>query len=64
MLMTTKHCIPLQPESLPQEVPGLKPEPLELKMGKESFRLRFDCRRCEMQVMGASSADGQLPVWG
>ncbi|MFM4996899.1 peptidase U32 family protein [Aeromonas sanarellii] len=53
MLMTTKHCIRYSQNLCPKEVPGLKPEPLELKMGKESFRLRFDCRRCEMQVMGS-----------
>jgi hypothetical protein len=34
-------------------VPGLKAEPLELKMGKDIFRLRFDCNRCKMQVMGS-----------
>ncbi|MFM5841047.1 peptidase U32 family protein [Aeromonas sanarellii] len=53
VLMTTKHCIRYSQHLCPKEVPGLKPEPLELKMGKESFRLRFDCRRCEMQVMGS-----------
>jgi putative protease len=32
--------------------PGFKPESLVLKMGKEAFRLRFDCKRCEMHVLG------------
>ncbi len=53
VLMTTKHCIRYSQQLCPKEVPGLKAEPLELKMGKESFRLRFDCHRCEMQVMGS-----------
>lgn len=53
MLMITKHCIRYSQHLCPKEVPGLKPEPLELNMGKESFRLRFDCHRCEMQVMGS-----------
>ncbi|MGE6275241.1 peptidase U32 family protein [Aeromonas media] len=53
VLMTTKHCIRYSQHLCPKEVPGLKAEPLELKMGKDSFRLRFDCHRCEMQVMGS-----------
>ena len=53
VLMTTKHCIRYSQQLCPKEVPGLKAEPLALKMGKESFRLRFDCHRCEMQVMGS-----------
>lgn len=53
MLMITRHCIRYSQNLCPKEVPGLKPEPLELKMGKDIFRLRFDCKRCEMQVMGS-----------
>lgn len=53
VLMITKHCIRYSQNLCPKEVPGLKPEPLELKMGKDLFRLRFDCKRCEMQVMGS-----------
>ncbi|AUU22020.1 U32 family peptidase [Aeromonas caviae] len=53
VLMTTRHCIRYSQHLCPKEVPGLKAEPLELKMGKDSFRLRFDCHRCEMQVMGS-----------
>ena len=33
-----------------QQGPGFKPEPLSLKLGSDSYRLRFDCKRCEMQV--------------
>ncbi|MFM5163331.1 U32 family peptidase [Aeromonas rivipollensis] len=53
VLMTTKHCIRYSQNLCHKQVPGLKPEPLELKMGKDLFRLRFDCNRCEMQVMGS-----------
>lgn len=53
VLMITKHCIRYSQNLCPKEVPGLKAEPLELKMGKDTFRLRFDCNRCEMQVMGS-----------
>ncbi|MGL5225677.1 MAG: peptidase U32 family protein [Aeromonas sp.] len=53
VLMTTKHCIRYSQNLCPNEVPGLKAEPLELKMGKDTFRLRFDCHRCEMHVMGS-----------
>ncbi|MGL5555385.1 MAG: DUF3656 domain-containing protein, partial [Aeromonas veronii] len=53
VLMITKHCIRYSQNLCPNEVPGLKAEPLELKMGKDTFRLRFDCNRCEMHVMGS-----------
>jgi putative protease len=53
VLMITKHCIRYSQNLCPKEVPGLKAEPLALKMGKDTFRLRFDCNRCEMQVMGS-----------
>jgi putative protease len=53
VLMITKHCIRYSQNLCPNEVPGLKAEPLELKMGKDTFRLRFDCHRCEMHVMGS-----------
>jgi hypothetical protein len=33
-------------------VKGLRPDPLVLVNGKEKMTLRFDCKRCEMHVMG------------
>jgi putative protease len=51
LMTTTLH--PLQPAALPQGGARSQGRALELKMGKESFRLRFDCHRCEMQVMGS-----------
>jgi 23S rRNA 5-hydroxycytidine C2501 synthase len=54
-LMITKHCLRYSFEQCPKEHgPGFKPDPLVLKMGKETFRLKFDCKRCEMHVMGKS----------
>ncbi|MGL4777182.1 MAG: DUF3656 domain-containing U32 family peptidase, partial [Aeromonas veronii] len=38
VLMITKHCIRYSQNLCPNEVPGLKAEPLELKMGKDTFR--------------------------
>ncbi len=52
-LMITKHCLRYSFEQCPKEHgPGFKPDPLVLKMGKETFRLKFDCKRCEMHVLG------------
>lgn len=52
-LMTTKHCLRYSFNQCPKEHgPGFKPDSLVLKMGKETFRLKFDCKRCEMQVLG------------
>lgn len=52
-LMITKHCLRYSFQQCPKENgPGFKPDPLVLKMGKETFRLKFDCKRCEMHVLG------------
>ena len=52
-LMITKHCLRYSFNQCPKErEPGFKPESLVLKMGKEAFRLKFDCKRCEMHVLG------------
>ncbi|MEW7864882.1 peptidase U32 family protein [Aeromonas diversa] len=53
VLMITKHCIRFSQHLCHKQNPEIKPEPLELKMGKDVFRLRFDCVRCEMQVLGS-----------
>ncbi|ALP42519.1 DUF3656 domain-containing protein [Aeromonas schubertii] len=53
VLMITKHCIRFSQHLCHKQNPEIKPEPLELKMGKDTFRLRFDCVRCEMQVLGS-----------
>ena len=52
-LMITKHCLRYSFDQCPKErEPGFKPDHLVLKMGKEAFRLKFDCKRCEMHVLG------------
>ncbi len=52
-LMISKHCLRYSFNQCPRERgPGFKPEPLQLKMGNDRYRLRFDCKRCEMQLLG------------
>lgn len=51
-LMTTKHCLRHAFNLCPKEVKGIRPDPLLLIHGKERYALRFDCKRCEMQVTG------------
>lgn len=51
-LMITKHCLRYTQNMCPKEVEGLKPDPLVLEMGNDIFRLKFDCKRCEMHVLG------------
>jgi putative protease len=51
--MITKHCLRYSFNQCPKErEAGFKPEPLTLTIGSDEFRLRFDCKRCEMQVLG------------
>jgi putative protease len=52
-VMFTKHCILHQMGCCKKET-NVKPdfvEPLFLSSGKNRFHLKFDCRRCEMQVI-------------
>ncbi|MEZ7861865.1 MAG: U32 family peptidase [Aeromonadaceae bacterium] len=52
-LMITKHCLRYSFDQCPKERgPGFKPDPLQLTIGPDTFRLRFDCKRCEMHVLG------------
>ena len=58
-LMITKHCVRFSLNLCPKQakgvtgVPGtVRAEPLQLINGKEKLTLRFDCRPCEMHVMG------------
>lgn len=52
-LMTTRHCI-LREIGLCKKEKGLGrfAEPLYLKSGKDSFTLEFNCRDCEMHLLG------------
>jgi collagenase-like PrtC family protease len=53
-LMITKHCLRYSFNQCPKEQgPGFKPDSLQLTIGPDTFRLRFDCKRCEMHVLGS-----------
>ncbi len=51
-LMVTKHCIRFSLNLCPKQVKGIRPEPLILINGQEKLTLRFDCKPCEMHVVG------------
>ncbi|MEW6562907.1 MAG: U32 family peptidase [Pseudomonadota bacterium] len=58
-LMITKHCLRYSYSLCPKQAKGVtgvqgqvRAEPMTLVSGKETFRLEFDCRACEMHVMG------------
>ena len=52
-LMITRHCLRYSFNLCPKEVKGIRPDPMQLVHGKETLTLRFDCKRCEMHVVGA-----------
>ena len=58
-LMITKHCVRFSMSLCPKQAKGVtgvqgtvKAEPLQLVNGKEKLTLRFDCKACEMHVVG------------
>ena len=58
-LMITKHCVRFSLNLCPKQAKGVtgvqgtvRAEPLQLINGKEKLTLRFDCKPCEMHVMG------------
>jgi putative protease len=58
-LMITKHCVRYSLSLCPKQTKGVagvqgtvKAEPLQLVNGKEKLTLLFDCKPCEMHVMG------------
>ncbi len=51
-LMITKHCLRYSFGLCPKQAQGTRPDPLSLTHGQDTFTLRFDCRVCEMQVIG------------
>ncbi len=58
-LMITKHCVRFSMSLCPKQAKGItgvqgtvKAEPLQLVNGKERLTLRFDCKACEMHVIG------------
>lgn len=62
-LMITKHCLRFAFNLCPKQAKGVtgvqgqvKAEPMTLVSGDEKFNLRFDCKPCEMHVMGSMKA--------
>ncbi len=58
-LMITKHCVRYSMSLCPKQARGvtgvqgtIRAEPLTLINGNERLTLRFDCKPCEMHVMG------------
>lgn len=57
-LMITKHCLRFSHHLCPKELKEydlrgmVKAEPMTLINGKERLTLRFDCKACEMHVVG------------
>ena len=58
-LMITKHCVRYSLSLCPKQAKGvtgvqgtLRADPLQLINGKEKLTLRFDCKPCEMHVVG------------
>ncbi|MCK6426379.1 MAG: U32 family peptidase [Burkholderiaceae bacterium] len=58
-LMITKHCVRYSLSLCPKQAKGVtgvqgtvKAEPLTLVNGSEKLTLRFDCKPCEMHVVG------------
>jgi collagenase-like PrtC family protease len=69
-LMITKHCVRFSLSLCPKQAKGVigvqgtvKAEPLVLVNGREKLTLRFDCKPCEMHVVGRikKSVLNQLP---
>ncbi len=70
-LMITKHCVRYSLSLCPKQAKGVtgvqgtvRAEPLTLVNGKEKLTLRFDCKPCEMHVVGKikRSVLTQLPA--
>jgi putative protease len=59
-LMITKHCLRFSFNLCPKQAKGVqgvqgqvKAEPMTLVSGDHTYTLRFDCKPCEMHVVGA-----------
>jgi len=59
-LMITKHCLRFSFNLCPKQAKGVqgvqgqvRAEPMTLVSGDERYTLRFDCKPCEMHVIGA-----------
>jgi len=61
-LMITKHCLRFSFNLCPKQVKGLRPDPMLLMNGAEKLTLRFDCRPCEMHVIGKLKKGRTIPL--
>ena len=65
-VMITKHCLRYSHSLCPKEakgwVKGVNAEPMVLVNGKERLTLKFDCKACEMHVMGRVKKNRQIPI--
>ncbi|SMC29965.1 putative protease [Andreprevotia lacus DSM 23236] len=58
-VMITKHCLRFSYNLCPKQAKGVigvkgqvRAEPMTLKSGSETYTLKFDCKPCEMHVIG------------
>ena len=63
-LMITKHCLRFSFNLCPKQAKGVqgvqgqvRAEPMTLVSGDERYTLKFDCKPCEMHVIGAMKPD-------
>jgi len=61
-LMITKHCLRYSFNLCHKQVKGIRPDPMTLINGKEKLTLRFDCKKCEMHVIGRLKAGRQISI--
>jgi collagenase-like PrtC family protease len=61
-LMITRHCLRYSFNLCPKEVKGLRADPMTLVNGKEKLTLRFDCKKCEMHVVGKLKKGRQISI--
>jgi collagenase-like PrtC family protease len=66
-VMITKHCLRYSFNLCPKEakdwqLKGIKAEPMTLVNGSERLTLRFDCKACEMHVMGKMKKNRVIPL--
>ncbi|MBU0751128.1 MAG: U32 family peptidase [Gammaproteobacteria bacterium] len=61
-LMITRHCLRYSYNLCPKEVKGIRPDPMTLINGKERLTLRFDCKKCEMHVIGKLKKHRTIPI--
>ena len=61
-LMITKHCLRYSFNLCPKQVKGIRPTPMVLMNGNDKLTLRFDCKPCEMHVIGKLKKTRMVPL--